>query len=105
MIMFAFAPSELTTACRAVSVSSVIHVREMSRAVGSVSRKTLSIMSSRFGLAISGSRRGLSVDGFHRAFAVSVSARQARSLGHFDAEVETAIMFVEKESTRLCKNR
>jgi hypothetical protein len=62
-------------------------------------------MSSRFGLAISGSGRGLSVDGFHRAFAVSASARQARLLGHFDAGVETAIMFVENQSTCLCKNR
>ena len=52
MITFAFAPSELMTAWRAVSVRSVIHVREMSSAVGRVSLKALSIISSLFGLAI-----------------------------------------------------
>ncbi len=68
MITFAFAPSEVMTAWRAVSVRSVIHVRETSSAAGSVSLKTLSIMSSLFGVAISCSEMRLDVVGFHSPF-------------------------------------
>ena len=57
MMMLALAPRELITAWRAVSVNSVIHVRETSRAAGRVSRKTRSIINSFFGLAISSRKR------------------------------------------------
>ena len=58
MMMFALAPRELITAWRAESVNSVIHVREISRAAGRVSRKTRSIMSSFLGLANSSRNAG-----------------------------------------------
>jgi len=57
MMMLALAPSELITAWRAESVNRVIHVSETSRAAGSVSRKTRSIMSSFLGLANSSRNR------------------------------------------------
>lgn len=57
MMMFAFAPRELITAWRAASVNSVIHVSEISKAAGRVSRKTRSIINSFFGLAISSRNR------------------------------------------------
>src|SRR5438034_822295 len=81
MMMFAFAPRALITACLAASVKSVIQVSETSSAAGRVNLKTLNIINSRFGLAKSQSEPALDSVGFHSAFCKNLDRFQARIRG------------------------
>src|SRR5213592_1842882 len=95
MMMFAFAPRALITACLAASVKSVIQVSETSSAAGRVNLKTLNIINSRFGLAKSQSEPVLDVPGFHSTFARILTPSKLEFERHWCLQTISSCMFVE----------